>query len=88
MCHCRRRSGCFDTDIMARLDISQIPDARWDFVITFQWPAEITDEFDVCQTTFILPKPKSVRLYTAAKVALIRMCDLCIEAAEVQLQPE
>ena len=72
----------FDTDIMEKLYSSQVPDARWDFVISFQWPAEVTDEFDVCQETFFLPKPKSERLYIAANVALFRMCNLCSEAAE------
>ena len=69
-------------ETMQKLDISQIPDARWDFVISFQWPAEVTDEFGVCQTTLFLPKPKSERLYTAAKMALVHMFDLCSEAAE------
>ena len=72
----------FNLKTMKQLDSSQIPDARWDFVISFQWPAEVKDDIDVCQETFILPKPKCERLYTAAKMAMVHMCDLCVEAAE------
>ena len=66
---------------MKSFDSSNVPDARWDFAITFTWESPDRSR-KWCRVTFILPKPKSEQLFTAAKMALSRMCDLCKEAAD------
>ena len=73
----------FIADTMERFDSTNVPDARWDFVITFTWPGDDTDEINQRGVvTFILPKPKQEQLYNAAKMALGHMCDLCWWAAQ------